>query len=88
MNHSLGSEPIQKTPLSDTSTKRRISHSFQAQAIDFFYTKEQALEKAKEFMKDYEIYFGSSSRWPSALSKKAIIPLKTVFLTVKTKLTP
>jgi L-2-hydroxycarboxylate dehydrogenase (NAD+) len=72
MDHSLGGGPIQKTPWKSLGSKRRISHAFQAQAIDFLYTKEQSLKRVKEFMQDYETYFGSSSRWPGERSKKAI----------------
>ncbi len=71
--HSLGGGPIKKVPIGKTDKRRRISHSFEAQMIDFLYTKEEALQRVRELMKDYEEkYFGSASRWPGDRANEAI----------------
>ncbi|MFX1250886.1 MAG: Ldh family oxidoreductase [Promethearchaeota archaeon] len=73
VSHSLGGGPIRKVPMSGTDATRRISHVFQAQVVDFLYTKEEALSRVKDLMNDYETrYFGSASRWPGDRSRKAI----------------
>ena len=72
IDQSLGGGPINKIPLEDKGKKRRISHSFQAQVIDFLYSKDQAQARVKALMKDYESnYFGESSRWPGDRAEKA-----------------
>ena len=72
--HSLGGGPIKKVPIGKTDKRRRISHTFEAQMTDFLYTKEEALERVRELMKDYENnYFGPASRWPGDRANEAII---------------
>ena len=47
--------------------------TFEAQMTDFLYSKEEALERVRELMKDYEInYFGPASRWPGDRANEAI----------------
>ena len=71
--NSLGGGPIKKVPIGKTDKRRRISHTFEAQMTDFLYSKEEALERVRELMKDYEInYFGPASRWPGDRAKEAI----------------
>ncbi|MFX0121707.1 MAG: Ldh family oxidoreductase [Promethearchaeota archaeon] len=71
--HSLGGGPIKKVPIAKTDKRRRISHIFEAQMIDFLYSKEDAVQRVRELMKDYEIkYFGPSSRWPGDRANEAI----------------
>jgi L-2-hydroxycarboxylate dehydrogenase (NAD+) len=72
MDHALGGGPIERVSYNDTGGKRRVSHTFQAQAIDFLYDRDGALLRVAELMKDYEdIYFGPASRWPGDRSNKA-----------------
>ncbi|MHA2250143.1 MAG: Ldh family oxidoreductase [Candidatus Kariarchaeaceae archaeon] len=72
IDQALGGGPIEKIPLTG-SDKRRISHSFQAQVIDFLYTEEQAKERIQSLMRDYENkYFGPASRWPGDRSQLAL----------------
>ncbi|HUT82632.1 MAG TPA: Ldh family oxidoreductase [Candidatus Bathyarchaeia archaeon] len=71
IDHSIGGGPISKVSPSPTSP--RISLMFQAQIIDFHYTKNEALQRVKELMQDYEEnYFGSASRWPGERAQKAL----------------
>lgn len=72
MDHVLGGGPVEKAYWLAAGNKRRISHTFQAQAVDFLYDKETAQARVSEFMRDYEKYFGSASRWPGDRSKSAI----------------
>jgi LDH2 family malate/lactate/ureidoglycolate dehydrogenase len=73
MIHSLGGGPIKKVPIRKTDKKRSISHTFESQAIDLLYSKEEALKRVRELMKDYEQkYFGPASRWPGDRANKAI----------------
>jgi L-2-hydroxycarboxylate dehydrogenase (NAD+) len=71
VEHSIGGGPIEKV---EVGTKRkRISLSFQAQVVDFLYSKKNAQNRVKELMKDYEEnYFGTNTRWPGDRSKKAL----------------
>ncbi len=71
--HSLGGGPIKKVSIGKTDERRRISHTFEAQMTDFLYTKEEALERVRTLMKDYENnYFGTASRWPGDRANIAI----------------
>ena len=73
MDNSLGGGPIWKIPLGKKDESRRISHTFEAQVIDFFYTKEEAKHRIRNLMKDYEEnYFGPNSRWPGDRAEKAL----------------
>ncbi len=72
IDNALGGGPIVQIPLGSKEVSRRISHTFEAQAIDILYTKEEALERVRELMWDYEEnYFGPSSRWPGERAEKA-----------------
>ncbi|MCE7736457.1 MAG: Ldh family oxidoreductase [Candidatus Heimdallarchaeota archaeon] len=67
----FGGGPTNKIPVGP-SKERRISHSFQAQAIDFHFSKEDAKAQLGKLMTDYESkYFGSASRWPGDRSLQA-----------------
>ncbi|HKZ41296.1 MAG TPA: Ldh family oxidoreductase, partial [Candidatus Hodarchaeales archaeon] len=71
IDQSLGGGPTAKIPFSGEGS-RRISHSFQAQVIDFLYTKDEAKARVRELMRDYETkYFGPSSRWPGDRADRA-----------------
>lgn len=73
ISNAIGGGPIKKVAEADIGIKRRISHTFQAQAIDVLYAKEEALNRIRTLMKDYETrYFGSASRWPGDRANKAI----------------
>ena len=72
IDNALGGGPIVQIPLGSKDASRRISHTFEAQAIDVMYSKEEALERVKELMRDYEEhYFGPNSRWPGDRAEKA-----------------
>jgi L-2-hydroxycarboxylate dehydrogenase (NAD+) len=65
VDHSLGGGAIERVDVASIDPNRRISLAFQAQVIDFHYTKEDARDRVRELMRDYELkYFGSASRWP------------------------
>lgn len=71
IDQSLGGGPTHKIPIGP-SKERRISHSFQAQVIDFHFTEDEAKSTFRELITDYETqYFGSASRWPGDRSIKA-----------------
>ena len=73
MDNALGGGPIWKIPLGKKDESRRISHTFEAQVIDFLYTKEEAKKRIRQLMKDYEEnYFGPRSRWPGDRAEKAL----------------
>lgn len=72
IDQSIGGGPIKKVAFAGPGSERRISHSFQAQVIDFHYTEKEAKTRIKELMNDYEQkYFGSASRWPGDRAKKS-----------------
>lgn len=65
VDHSIGGGAIERVDAASIDPNRRISLAFQAQVIDFHYTKEDAQNRVRELMRDYELkYFGSASRWP------------------------
>ena len=65
VDHSLGGGAIERVDAGSIDPNRRISLAFQAQMIDFHYTEEDARNRVRELMRDYELkYFGSASRWP------------------------
>ncbi|MHA2101634.1 MAG: hypothetical protein ACW99A_23520, partial [Candidatus Kariarchaeaceae archaeon] len=67
----FGGGPTKKIPLGP-SKERRISHSFQAQVIDFHYSHSEAKSTLRKLMTDYESkYFGLASRWPGDRSLQA-----------------
>lgn len=67
----FGGGPTKKIPLG-ASKERRISHSFQAQVIDFHYPIDEAKAMLRNLMTDYETqYFGPASRWPGDRSLQA-----------------
>ncbi len=72
VDQSIGGGPIELVPWKGNVPKRRISHTFIAQVIDFLYTKDEAKSRVRELMKDYEtLYFGPATRWPGDRSDKA-----------------
>lgn len=65
LSHAFGGGPLKVIPLGIESADRRISHEFVAYPIDYLYTKDEAIQRVSEIIKDYkDNYFGSSSRWP------------------------
>ncbi|MFX0125230.1 MAG: Ldh family oxidoreductase [Candidatus Hodarchaeota archaeon] len=72
VDHSLGGGAIKKIDASSTDPDRRISLAFQAQVLDFHYTKEEARIRVRKLMQNYELkYFGSASRWPGDRANEA-----------------
>jgi L-2-hydroxycarboxylate dehydrogenase (NAD+) len=73
IDNSLGGGPIEKIPLGAQDERRRISHTFEAQALDVLYTVDDAKKRVKDLMKDYKSkYFGFSSRWPGDRAQEAL----------------
>lgn len=71
INHSIGGGPI--TKIEATPTSPNISLAFEAQVVDYLYTKEDAKKRVSELMSDYEEnYFGTATRWPGDRAKKAL----------------
>ncbi|MFX0210027.1 MAG: Ldh family oxidoreductase [Candidatus Hodarchaeota archaeon] len=72
IDHSVGGGAVEKVEAGSTDPNKRISLAFQAQVIDFQYTKEDARTRVRELMRDYELkYFGESSRWPGDRAEAA-----------------
>ncbi|MFX1507615.1 MAG: Ldh family oxidoreductase [Promethearchaeota archaeon] len=72
VDHSLGGGPIERVEPGSIDPNRRISLAFQAQVIDFHYSKEDAQNRVRELMQDYELkYFGEASRWPGDRAEAA-----------------
>ncbi|MHA1984605.1 MAG: Ldh family oxidoreductase [Candidatus Hodarchaeales archaeon] len=73
IDNALGGGPIEKIPVGVKDERRRISHTFEAQAIDVLYTVDDSKKRVRELMMDYEInYFGLNSRWPGDRAEKAL----------------
>ncbi len=73
IDNAIGGGPITKITLGSQDEGRRISHTFEAQALDVLYTKEDAKQRVIELMNDYETkYFGKSSRWPGDRANQAL----------------
>lgn len=73
IDNALGGGPIVKIPLGSKDESRRISHTFEAQALDILYSLEDAQKRIRALMRDYEeSYFGSNSRWPGDRALAAI----------------
>ena len=71
IDQSLAGGPTQKIPIGP-SKERRISHSFQAQVVDFHFNQDEAKTQLRKLMTDYETkYFGLASRWPGDRSLQA-----------------
>lgn len=65
IDNALGGGPIHKIPLGIIDNRRRISHTFEAQALDFLYNLEGTKNRLTDLIQDYESkYFGTRSRWP------------------------
>lgn len=72
IDHSVGGGPIEEVPVGSADPNHRISLAFQAQVINFLYTKEDARARVRELMHDYESkYFGPASRWPGDRANEA-----------------
>ncbi|MBK5112116.1 MAG: Ldh family oxidoreductase [Candidatus Heimdallarchaeota archaeon] len=70
VEHSVYGGPIEKLTVGEK--KQRVSLAFQAQVVDCLYTKEEARNRVRELMVDYESkYFGEATRWPGDRSKEA-----------------
>ncbi|MHA1125263.1 MAG: Ldh family oxidoreductase [Candidatus Heimdallarchaeota archaeon] len=71
VEHSIGGGPLENVGVG--SKDERVSLAFQAQVVDFHYSKEEALSRVKSLMTDYETkYFGPATRWPGDRSKLAL----------------
>ncbi|MHA1759387.1 MAG: Ldh family oxidoreductase [Candidatus Heimdallarchaeota archaeon] len=71
VEHSIGGGPTENIGVG--SKDERVSLAFQAQVVDFHYSKEEALSRVKSLMTDYETkYFGPSTRWPGDRSILAL----------------
>ncbi|MCE7745258.1 MAG: Ldh family oxidoreductase [Candidatus Heimdallarchaeota archaeon] len=70
VEHSVYGGPIEKLTVGEK--KQRVSLAFQAQVIDCHYTEEEARNRVRELMIDYESkYFGKATRWPGDRSQEA-----------------
>ncbi|MHA1992659.1 MAG: Ldh family oxidoreductase [Candidatus Hodarchaeales archaeon] len=73
IDNALGGGPIEKIPIGIKDERRRISHTFEAQALDVLYTVDEAKKRVKNLMQDYESkYFGINSRWPGDRAQEAL----------------
>ena len=72
IDNALGGGPINRIPFEASDENRRISHTFEAQAMDMLYDLDQSKTRIKDLMQDYHIYFGKNSRWPGDRSKQAL----------------
>ncbi len=70
-DHSFAGGPITHLDLGDTSVGRRISHAFEAQAIDFLYTADEALQRMSNLLDDWANYAGPATRMPGERSHLA-----------------
>ncbi|MFX1286716.1 MAG: Ldh family oxidoreductase [Promethearchaeota archaeon] len=71
--HSFGGGPIRKVKTTSSNPDERVSHTFEAQAVDYQYSKQEALERVTNLIRDYELnYFGPASRWPGDRSNQAL----------------
>ena len=72
IDNALGGGPIHRIPFGVTDEKRRISHTFEAQAIDMLYDLDDSKARIQELMNDYKKYFGPNSRWPGDRGDQAL----------------
>jgi LDH2 family malate/lactate/ureidoglycolate dehydrogenase len=71
VEHSVYGGPIEKLTVGEK--KQRVSLAFQAQVVDCLFTEEEARNRVRELMIDYESkYFGEATRWPGDRSKEAL----------------
>ncbi len=73
IDNALGGGPIHRIPFEASDENRRISHTFEAQAMDLFYDLNEAKLRIKDLMDDYKKYFGPNSRWPGDRADKAVM---------------
>ncbi len=72
IDNALGGGPIHQIPFTANNEGRRISHTFEAQVLDFNYDLAGSKERIKDLMDDYKKYFGPNSRWPGDRSELAL----------------
>ena len=72
IDNALGGGPIHRIPFEASNENRRISHTFEAQTMDFFYDLDKSKLRIKDLMKDYKQYFGPNSRWPGDRGDQAL----------------
>ena len=72
IDNALGGGPVHRIPFEANNENRRISHTFEAQALDIFYDLDASKVKINELMIDYKKYFGPNSRWPGERADKAV----------------
>lgn len=71
IDNAIGGGPTHRIPFEASDENRRISHTFEAQAMDLFYNLDEAKSKIADLMNDYKKYFGPNSRWPGDRGDKA-----------------
>ena len=69
-DHSFAGGPIEAVDVGSTG-QRRISHAFEAQAIDFLYTREAALKRMASLVTDWSACAGPATRMPGERSHLA-----------------
>ena len=73
IDNATGGGPIVKIPEASKDASRWISHTFEAQVLDFKYSLDEAKSRIRQLMLDYEEnYFGTSSRWPGDRADQAV----------------
>ena len=72
LDTAIRGRPIHQVPFTANNEGRRNSHTFEAQAVDFFYDLPGSKKRIVDLMEDYEKYFGPNSRWPGDRSKQAL----------------
>ena len=72
IDNALGGGPIHRIPFSASNENRRISHTFEAQALDMLYDLDASKLRIHDLMNDYKKYFGPNSRWPGDRSNMAL----------------
>jgi LDH2 family malate/lactate/ureidoglycolate dehydrogenase len=69
-DHSFAGGPIQAVDAGEIS-QRRVSHAFEAQAIDFLYSRAAALERMSALVRDWAECGGPATRLPGERSHLA-----------------
>jgi LDH2 family malate/lactate/ureidoglycolate dehydrogenase len=70
-DHSLAGGPIRAIPTGSAGRDRRISHAFEALAIDFLYARDDALERMTTLVADWRGHAGPATRLPGERSQRA-----------------
>jgi LDH2 family malate/lactate/ureidoglycolate dehydrogenase len=70
-DHSYAGGPIRAVDVSSKTEQRRISHSFEAQVVDFLYTADEARARMADLVADWARCGGPSTRLPGERSRLA-----------------